>query len=199
MPKPKTFDEYEVLKKAKILFLERGYEGTSIQALEDAMELKRPSIYNAFGNKRALFDLVLKQYMDTELSRFMQAIENASTCRQAIQGVLDEVIHLHFSESLPGGCLIVLSLLEIYQHDEETAATLRGALATLQKVLAQKFENAIVDGELPPHTEAKTKADEVVALITGMSVMAKANISKKRLEELASNSVSQIFDVPLSA
>ncbi len=190
MPRHKDFDESNALTKAKHTFWERGYEGTSIQALEDALELKRTSIYNAFGNKRALFDKALEHYIGNELSQFLEAIDEAPTIRQVIQRAIEEAITLHFSPSHPGGCLIVLSLLEGYQHNDNTRSTLDDALSSLQTGLVRRFKKSVSEGELPPHTDFQTKADEVVALIVGVIVMAKANISKKRLQKLAIHTAS---------
>ncbi|HAI28847.1 MAG TPA: TetR family transcriptional regulator, partial [Thalassospira sp.] len=41
------------------LFWERGYENTSMSDLSNAMELRPPSIYAAFGSKEALFEEVV--------------------------------------------------------------------------------------------------------------------------------------------
>ena len=55
MARPKAFDETTALDAAAQLFWSQGYDGTSMADLEGAMEMGRQSIYNAFGDKRALF------------------------------------------------------------------------------------------------------------------------------------------------
>ena len=47
-----------------LLFWERGYEGTSMADLTQAMGLNPSSIYAAFGDKHALFQLAVKRYME---------------------------------------------------------------------------------------------------------------------------------------
>jgi hypothetical protein len=43
------------LDAAIACFWHRGYEATSVRDLADSMGISGPSLYNAFGDKRALF------------------------------------------------------------------------------------------------------------------------------------------------
>jgi AcrR family transcriptional regulator len=45
-------------------FWHRGYEATSVRDLAASMGLSGPSLYNAFGDKRALFVRALERYLD---------------------------------------------------------------------------------------------------------------------------------------
>ncbi len=196
MPRTKNFDEDQALNSAELLFWERGYDSTSIQDLEEAMGLKRTSIYNAFGNKRALFKKALKRYINNDLIRFITVIQQASTAKQAIEGALNEAVTLHFTATHPGGCMIALSLLESYQHDDKTRAMAEEALKSLRQVLVQRFERAKDEGEFSSQSEYMIKADEVVAMILGIIVMAKAKVPKQRLIELSRSAVFQGFKLP---
>lgn len=58
-----------------LVFWKRGYERTSIQDLEGAMGLKRTSIYNAFGNKREIFQRVMACYKESVMAELFQACQ----------------------------------------------------------------------------------------------------------------------------
>jgi AcrR family transcriptional regulator len=51
--RPISFDRNAALEAAMLLFWERGYEGTSMADLAQAMSLSPSSIYAAFGDKHA--------------------------------------------------------------------------------------------------------------------------------------------------
>ena len=62
MARPREFDEDEVLQAALRVFWEKGYEGTSLGDLQEAMGLTKSSLYKAFGGKEALFWRVVERY-----------------------------------------------------------------------------------------------------------------------------------------
>lgn len=61
MGRNRSYNEDEVLTKCAALFLQTGYEGTSIDDLVVATGLHRGSLYQAFGSKRGIFLAVLAQ------------------------------------------------------------------------------------------------------------------------------------------
>src|SRR5476651_644387 len=60
--RPRTFDAETALDKAMKVFWEKGYEGSSLPELTEAMGMNRPSLYAVFGNKEKLFHLALQRY-----------------------------------------------------------------------------------------------------------------------------------------
>ena len=66
MGRKRSFDDDEVLARAREVFLEHGYEGTSIDALVKATGLLRGSLYGAFGSKRGMFVAALHDATDSE-------------------------------------------------------------------------------------------------------------------------------------
>ena len=61
--RPRTFCVDQALDIALKVFWKKGYEGTSIDDLTDAMGINRPSLYSAFGNKEQLFRKALDRYL----------------------------------------------------------------------------------------------------------------------------------------
>ena len=62
MGRPRSFDRDVALEQAMRLFWEKGYDETSIGDLTAAMGIAAPSLYAAFGDKRALFEEAVELY-----------------------------------------------------------------------------------------------------------------------------------------
>ncbi len=61
--RPRAFDREAALEKAMQAFWARGYDGTSMAQLVEAMGINSPSIYAAFGSKEGLFFEAVELYM----------------------------------------------------------------------------------------------------------------------------------------
>ncbi len=189
MTRPKNFDETKALESAMLLFWKKGYSATSMKELEQVMGLKITSIYNAFGNKRALFEKALNYYLQHILIKFIESLNNADSPENALRAVLMEVIHLHFNPSHPGGCLVVFSILENEQHDESSKNILNAALNLLHNAIIKRLENDKEKGRIASEVDCHAIANHIAALITGMITMAKAGFPQKELEKLIDNAV----------
>lgn len=51
--RPRAFDPDKALDQALTLFWEKGYEGTSLADLTEAIGVNKPSLYAAFGERTA--------------------------------------------------------------------------------------------------------------------------------------------------
>ena len=60
-----------------------------MKELEQVMGLTITSIYNAFGNKRALFEMALNYYLQHILSKFIESLNNADSPENALKAYID--------------------------------------------------------------------------------------------------------------
>ncbi len=67
----------QVLDAALDLFLERGYEGTSMQAVADRGEVTKPVVYACFPSKEELFRALLRREEDRILGEIQAAFGEA--------------------------------------------------------------------------------------------------------------------------
>lgn len=185
MARTKEFNEEEALQAAMVAFWKAGYGATSIQDLEEATGLKRTSLYNAFGDKRELFGLALQRY---HASLGFQAALETGRVRDAITALFNEAIKLHFDKGHPGGCLAVLSIMENHQLDAEIRRMLETGNLRLRERIVERLQRGIDDGELRAGIDCRLIANQVMATLTGIIVMAKANIPKKELLAVAEQS-----------
>ncbi|VAW75024.1 hypothetical protein MNBD_GAMMA13-1513 [hydrothermal vent metagenome] len=185
MARHKEFNEITALEAAMHAFWSRGYEGTSLHDLESSMGLTRTSIYNAFGNKRQLFNQAVTHYHRTVLASLMEILDKAPTLQEGVRKFLNRIIDLHFREDTPGGCLVVLSVLEREQHDTETVMLLKHIVEQMQKMLQARIKQAQNAGRLPREIEARGVSTSIIATATGIMVMGKAGFTKTALRRVS--------------
>jgi len=190
MARSKQFDERQALVSAMLVFWEKGFEATSIQDLEQAMGLNRTSIYNAFGNKRAIFDRVMSCYKESVMSSLFTEMDGAPGIREGIRRMLNAALDIHFDEGNPGGCLLVLSILESGQHDAASQASMAQTIHDLKSALQARLGKAKKSGELSKHLDVGSTATTIATTMTGMMVMGKANFSKAALKKTVNQIVS---------
>ena len=183
MARTKQFDERQALVSAMLVFWEKGYEATSINDLEQAMGLKRTSIYNTFGNKSAIFERVMSCYKESVMAALFAKLDSAPDIREGVRRMLNGALDIHFDEDNPGGCLVVLSIVESGQHDEQSQASMQQTIQELKSALQQRLSKAKRSGELSKQLDAGATATTIATTMAGMMVMGKANFTKASLKK----------------
>ncbi len=186
--RPLSFDREVALEKAMLAFWASGYETTSVADLTAAMAVNAPSLYAAFGNKQQLFLEAMQRYAG---DRHMMevALAGPPTAREAILGMLQGVV-LHFTgETTPPGCLLA-SAAATGSHDAEPVrAALAADRRAVRDIVARRITADVLAGRLAPDTPAQVLADLVVAVIQGLSVLARDGADRKSLHAIAEASL----------
>lgn len=96
MARKREFDEVEVLDRAILLFLEKGFEAASIHDLKRVMGISTSSMYEVFGDKRGTFLKALARFCELEQARLSLMAQRSGTAIQLIDDMfdsLDDVLH----------------------------------------------------------------------------------------------------------
>lgn len=189
--RPRTFDEQVVLDRATEIFWRKGYEGTGLTALLEHIQMARQSLYNVFGDKRALFLLVLKQYVAAELGRLDRRLSVSSS---AYDSLCDSLLAIGGGPDpgMPPGCLAVNAACEFGTSDAEVASLIQefwdGYAARFQRSL----EAAVAAGDLPAGVDARRSAWALAHAVTAMRVLQKAGVPRDRVFEVANSAIEGI-------
>src|SRR5688572_28944553 len=106
--RPREFCLDEALAAALRVFWSKGYEGTSLSDLTEAMGITRPSLYAAFGNKEALFRKALDLYQRDKLAYVGKALAEP-TARKVAEAMLRGAVDNMTGHGEPHGCLGVIA------------------------------------------------------------------------------------------
>lgn len=109
------------------VFWERGYAGTSVADLTARLGISAPSLYAAFGDKRALFEEAVAHY-EASPESVTAAGTTGTSPRQVLEKMFDSAAREYSSDDHPRGCLVNSSpeLAGNREHNREiTASRLR--------------------------------------------------------------------------
>lgn len=182
MARPRAFAESDVLDRAIQSFWKRGYEATSMRALEVGTGLKAASLYNAFGDKRALFRAALERYVAETLHARIRHLEATLAPRARIRQFVAAVIERSLSDPDHKGCLLINSAVEVAPHDPELGAYIAGCLGEIEAFFRRALDQAGAQGDLPPDLSPGDTARALLALLFGLRVMARAKPDRDLLE-----------------
>ena len=185
--RPRSFDTGTALKAAAERFRTHGFAGTSLDELAEATGLNRPSLYAAFGDKRALYLAALTD-LHAGLTRAFDAVAAADL-------PLDELLPAIFTRTINGylkgekgaaGCLAI-----------STAATeavgdpaVREALAAILKLEDERIA-ALLERAGSPMPEAHGRI--VTSVLHSLSVRARAGASREALDQVANDCIALIL------
>ncbi|MFD8756746.1 TetR/AcrR family transcriptional regulator [Kitasatospora sp. NPDC059577] len=172
--RPPAFDRTEALAAATLLFWERGYEATSVTDLTTAMGIRPGSLYAAFGDKRSLFEEVVRRYGLSPVGAFASvALTEESTAYGAFARILREAAAVYPDPSHPAGCLVISAATNVSAQDAGVQAHLRELRNGNMRLFEARLHRAREEGELPPGADPKALAGYLAAVLQGMSQQAR--------------------------
>jgi len=176
--RPRAFDAEKALDCAMQVFWRKGYLGTSLSDLTDAMGINRPSLYATFGNNKSLFRKALEHYFKGPSSYLGESLQEPNA-RAVVERLLHSVVDLLTDPQTPTTCLWVHSALSCGDDPlrEEFAAQRAAGLAELRT----RFKRAITEGDLPTDANADALARYVQTVNFGLTVQASTGATRKEL------------------
>ncbi|MGW5639547.1 TetR/AcrR family transcriptional regulator [Streptomyces sp. NPDC003832] len=186
--RPRSFDRATALEKAVMAFWENGYEATSVSDLTRIMGIGAPSLYAAFGDKRALFDEAVAEYGRRYAAFGERALAEEPTARAAVHRILREAAVRYTSPDRPHGCLYAHAATNC--TSPEVGESLRGRRNAVIAAVEERIRFDVAAGVLPEGTDAGALARCTGAIVHGMSQQARDGASRAELEALAEIALS---------
>jgi AcrR family transcriptional regulator len=181
--RPREFCVEEALATALRVFWSKGYEGTSLNDLTEAMGITRPSLYAAFGNKEALFRKALDLYEREKLEYIGRALAQP-TARCVAEALLRGAIDNACSVEEPHGCLGVITSVACGAESQSIREEVleRGKVA--KRELIARFKRAKAENDLPPHVDVEALTNLLYAVVQGICVQAGSGATREELDKL---------------
>jgi AcrR family transcriptional regulator len=188
--RPLSFDREKALNAALLQFWQTGYETTSVAELTHAMSITAPSLYTAFGDKESLFLECLQKYANPGPKTTPELIAEAPSARQAAQQLLELSARWFTQQDTPAGCLVASAASSGSVNSQRVRAALKSIRDANRKALQKRAERDIRQGRLPGTANAQALASMTMAIIQGMSTLARDGLGQKALLDLARTAMS---------
>ena len=94
----RDFKKERILEEASALFYERGYRGTTLDAIADRLEVSKPFIYHHFSSKAELLVEIYKRVLRLCLDTVELAAANPGTAREKLRAFAVAYTHIVIEE-----------------------------------------------------------------------------------------------------
>lgn len=184
MARPKEFNPERALAKAMHLFWRLGYENTSLEALMKEMGIAKQSLYDTFGDKRALYLKALTHYRDQTNSQGQKMLNEIPLIKDGFAKLLYGIA-AETREQNERGCLLLSANLQRDVKDAVIRDFLRDNQARVEGIFREALVRAQQQGELSLQQDLAALARFFIVTIQGMRSMARLKSDRKALEEVA--------------
>ncbi len=159
-----------IIRAAREVFRERGYDGTTFQSIAVRAELTRPAINHYFAGKHALYCEVV------ELTNELVVAAGIAQAKQetSLIGRLTEFISaaMHASSEDPSiPAFLMTTVLESQQHPELSRAD-NDAVASSREFLNWAVNDAVERGELKKNVDVHSLAETLLTVLCGVGFYA---------------------------
>lgn len=185
MARPREFDEDQALMAAMDTFWTHGYKGTSMADLMRVMNLKKGSIYLAFGDKHSLFLQAFQRYADTLYGAIKDTITKATSPAAGMENFLTEfLVEAIAGQKTCRGCFVVNSAVELAPHDAEVAKILTRQKKRTEVLFKEAIEEGQKLGEFDTNRPASEIAETLYVFMCGTAADYKSSSCKDRVKRL---------------
>ncbi len=181
--RPRTFDPDTALRTALDVFWERGYEGTSLNDLAQAMGIASASIYACFGSKENLFRKVMALYGATSGEPPRRALREQPTARAAVHAMLQATADQITGPDTPHYCMLILAAPTGAVENHAIREFLADRRRDMHSTIRDRLERGLTDGDL---TATPTNLDAIAryytTVVQGLSMQARDGATRAELQ-----------------
>jgi AcrR family transcriptional regulator len=179
--RPREFSPEKALDAAMRVFGDKGFEETSLSDLTNAMDINRPSMYSAFGNKEQLFRKALARYSDAGEKHVAACMAPGKTARESVDRLLREGVSMFTDPKGVGGCFVTQPPPTGASASEVTRKAVAHRRRGVERALRKRFDRAIEEGELPRDVSTEDLARFYSVLVQGIALQAQHGGTREQL------------------
>jgi AcrR family transcriptional regulator len=191
--RPRAFDPDTALDQAMNVFRAQGLAAASLDDISAATGMNRPSLYGAFGDKRALYLQAYRRYRLKTRDDFAPLMASDAPLSVKLRRILMKALDFYLTgESGPRGCFTVLSAASDAVADPEIRAAVADAIQAMDRAFERLYAGAEAKEELPKGADPKRYARMTTAALHTLSIRARAGLPRSAIEPIINDAVAAI-------
>lgn len=157
----------QILTHATRLFAERGYDGTSVQEIADAVGIRKPSLLYHFKSKDQLRENVISEML-AHWNALLPTLLMKATREERFEATMDALCEFFIED--PDRARIILR--ETLDRPERMQALLAEFVRPWIALIAEQLERAKSQGMVRSDIDAEAYAVQVIAMaVSGTAVI----------------------------
>lgn len=177
------YAQEDAVEKATILFWKKGFQGSGMRDIQQALDMRPGSIYARFQNKEGLFKLVVEQYVAHSKDK-LQSVADSDTpllsLREFFKTALINPDELRYMRQ----CLLVKSITELELIGDVGKKAVLEGMVLLNNCFANIIEKAIETKELHDTTPVAFAADWLQNQFVGLRAFAILQTDDSAIEKM---------------
>jgi AcrR family transcriptional regulator len=183
--RPRAYEPEAAIGQALKVFRRNGYAATSLDDLSAATGMNRPSLYGAFGDKRALYIASYQRYRADYTAKVLEVFKADVDIRERLRRFYAAALDIYTTgDTAPRGCFAVMTVASDAIGDPEISALMREGFAELDDALGWCFRTAVARGELPATVDIATLSAMAAATLNLVSIRSRAGVPRAELEPI---------------
>src|SRR5262245_46829740 len=171
------------------LFWRRGYEATSIGDLVEHLGVGRQSLYDTYGDKRALYVAALDRYREQFGEQVAEAFSAEGPIRRVLRNVMRAIAE-KAAQRPSRSCMLLSAVAERGPDDADVRRRFCDNTSSFERVLAQRLARARDVAEFDSEHDDRTLARYFASSVYGLQLLARGGADRRHLD--------QVIDVTLS-
>jgi len=189
--RPREFDRTAALRTAMLLFWRKGFLATSMTDLCEAMGIRSPSLYAAFGSKESLYLEAVDHYATTVGVSIWGRLTDSPSVRDCVAGLLGAAVENlpEYDGVTPGGCMLTLGALG-EQCPGAIVDTMKNLRQKLLEMLRTRLNEAVAAGELASSTDVYGLSRFFFGVYQGIAIQARDGATSAELQCVAETAMA---------
>lgn len=174
------------------VFWDQGYQASTFADLTKAANVRKQSLYGAFGDKRSLFLKSLALYRNQILAEARKVISEADSPLDGIARLMRYAARPPGPKGGPPGCLMANTALELGPSDAGVAAELKSMFRAMEAILTAAVKKGQERGEITTRFDSAAIGQSLANTINGLRILQNTGATSQQLKTVVAMALAAI-------